>query len=73
MDRTGLGRLHGVSRRIRHKDKALWRKFWECPNCPKCPYGKGIFLGKFIEFVRFEGNGGQGGFRSRRIQTQGQN
>ncbi len=68
-------RLHRSFRRILHKEWGHLRKFWSRPNLEKCPYynSKSIFLGQYIEFVRFAGNIGYRCYRGPRTRIRIQN
>ncbi len=68
------GCFHRFSRPILRKESAHLRKFSSRPNLEKCPYySNGIFLGQFMEFVRFAGNFGYRGFRGARTRIRCQN
>ncbi len=63
-----------VSRRILHMHVALVKKCSKCPNPQNCPhYGKGIFFGRFIEFIGFCGNRDYCGFCGNRIKIRPRN
>ncbi len=61
---VSLRRLHRFSPPILHMEREHLRKFSNRPNLGKYPYySNGIFLGQYIEFVRFAGNIGYKCFR----------
>ncbi len=62
LGRSGWATITFFLSPILHKIRAHLRKFSNRPNLRKCPYyEKGIFLGRFIEFLRFAWSFGYGG------------